>query len=85
MDEIFHKTTSIWNAVPIARNTPRRYGKNGELLVNYLDTEEAAGQSRRRSSVTGAGGAKAGAERMEKAGALHDEGLSSSSRDEEKR
>ena len=47
MDTIFHKTTSIWDAVKVARNEPRRYGKNGELLIAYQDTDE----HRRRSSV----------------------------------
>ncbi|KAK7543854.1 sugar transporter STL1 [Phyllosticta citricarpa] len=51
MDTIFHKTTSIWNLVGIARKEPRRYGKNGELLINYEDTEDAAA---RQGSRTGA-------------------------------
>ncbi|KAI5203545.1 hypothetical protein AUEXF2481DRAFT_36002 [Aureobasidium subglaciale EXF-2481] len=50
MDEIFHKTTSIFNVVKVARETPNRYGKKGELLINYMDTEAAAG-ARRRSSL----------------------------------
>ena len=49
MDTIFHKTTSIWNAVKVAKDEPRRYGKNGELLIAYQDTDE----HRRRSSVVG--------------------------------
>lgn len=40
MDTIFHKTTSAFNVVSVARNEPHRYGKNGELLINYQDTEE---------------------------------------------
>jgi hypothetical protein len=40
MDTIFHKTNSIFSLVSVARNEPHRYGKNGELLVNYQDTEE---------------------------------------------
>ena len=47
MDTIFHKTTTIWNCVKVAREEPRRYGKNGELLIAYQDTDE----HRRRSSV----------------------------------
>ncbi|KAI5247323.1 general substrate transporter [Aureobasidium subglaciale] len=50
MDEIFHKTTSVFNVVKVARETPNRYGKKGELLINYMDTEAAAG-ARRRSSL----------------------------------
>ncbi|KAF2011050.1 sugar porter family MFS transporter [Aaosphaeria arxii CBS 175.79] len=55
MDTIFHKTTSVWNCVSVARNEPRRYGKNGEVLIDYQETEEAA---IRRESVTGQGGVK---------------------------
>ncbi|KAJ5679586.1 hypothetical protein N7462_007830 [Penicillium macrosclerotiorum] len=40
MDTIFNKTTSVFNVVSVARNEPHRYGKNGELLINYQDTEE---------------------------------------------
>lgn len=40
MDTIFHKTSSVFNVVSVARNEPHRYGKNGELLINYEDTEE---------------------------------------------
>ncbi|KAL0259495.1 hypothetical protein SLS55_005232 [Diplodia seriata] len=59
MDTIFHKTTSVFDVVKVARELPRRYGKNGELLINYNDTEEAAahGDERRRSSTAGAGAA----------------------------
>lgn len=92
MDEIFHKTTSIFDAVKVARDMPRRYGKNGELLVDYFDTEAAQGAERRRSSITGGrgnsiagAGAKSGVDRREKAEAgdvMHDEGRSSSSKGE---
>ncbi|KAF4535523.1 putative sugar transporter stl1 protein [Lasiodiplodia theobromae] len=56
MDTIFHKTTSVFDVVKVARELPRRFGKNGELLIDYNDTEEAAahGGARRRSSA-GAG------------------------------
>ncbi|KAK7731965.1 hypothetical protein SLS57_000943 [Botryosphaeria dothidea] len=58
MDTIFHKTTSIFDVVKVARDEPRRYGKNGELLINYDDTEEAAAhaEGRRRSSAAAQGG-----------------------------
>ncbi|KAJ5168136.1 uncharacterized protein N7482_003730 [Penicillium canariense] len=39
MDSIFHKTTSIFNVVFVAHNEPHRYGKHGELLINYQTTE----------------------------------------------
>ncbi|KAJ6014496.1 hypothetical protein N7540_009087 [Penicillium herquei] len=40
MDTIFQNTTTVFNVVSVARNQPHRYGKNGELLINYQDTEE---------------------------------------------
>ncbi|KAJ6126829.1 hypothetical protein N7523_002441 [Penicillium sp. IBT 18751x] len=40
MDTIFNKTTSVFNVVSVARNEPHRYGKNGELLINYEETEQ---------------------------------------------
>ena len=54
MDEIFQKTTSIWDVVKVAKKTPNRYGKNGELLVDYKETEGARKrEGRRNSSITG--------------------------------
>lgn len=96
MDDIFRESSSIFDVVKVARDTPKRYGKHGELLINYLDTEDSAGrnEARRRSSIatSAAGGAtaKVGAERremlqQEKLGASHDEGSSSNSIDREKR
>ncbi|KAJ5570004.1 uncharacterized protein N7459_009434 [Penicillium hispanicum] len=40
MDTIFLKTTNVFNVVSVARNQPHRFGKNGELLINYQDTAE---------------------------------------------
>lgn len=40
MDSIFHKTNSIFSVVRVAREEPRRYGKHGELLIDYSQTEE---------------------------------------------
>ena len=54
MDEIFHKTTNAFNVVKIANELPHRYGKRGELLIDYADTEQAHEAERRRSSVVGA-------------------------------
>ncbi|EGD91270.2 hypothetical protein H112_01065 [Trichophyton rubrum D6] len=48
MDSIFRKTKSIFSVVKIARETPRRYGKNGEVLINYDETDE----HRARAGVT---------------------------------
>ena len=47
MDTIFRKCRSYFTVVRIARDEPRRYGKKGELLINYEETEEHA----RRASV----------------------------------
>ncbi|KAF2871573.1 hypothetical protein BDV95DRAFT_594664 [Massariosphaeria phaeospora] len=55
MDTIFHKTTSVFDVVSVARNEPRRYGKRGEILINYEETDEA---EIRRQSVSGSGGVK---------------------------
>jgi len=48
MDSIFRKCHSYFTAVKIAREEPRRYGKKGELLINYEETEE---HQERRASV----------------------------------
>ncbi|KAH6655166.1 general substrate transporter [Truncatella angustata] len=43
MDAIFHKAPGAkgWiGVVKVAREEPRRYGKNGELLIDYKETEE---------------------------------------------
>lgn len=43
MDAIFHKVkgwAGYFQVVDVARKEPQRYGKNGELLIAYEDTEE---------------------------------------------
>lgn len=43
MDAIFHKVHGLKGAftvVQVAQDEPRRYGKNGELLIDYEQTEE---------------------------------------------
>ena len=40
MDVIFNKTTSVFDLVRVARDEPRRYGKNGEMLIDYHNTDE---------------------------------------------
>lgn len=63
MDSIFHNVTPGWKGVfevvHQAKVEPRRYGKNGELLVDYSDTEEgrAHGHGQRRASDEEKGGA----------------------------
>ena len=42
MDSIFRKCRSYFTLVKIARDEPRLYGKKGELLINYEETEEHA-------------------------------------------
>lgn len=57
MDEIFQECQGFkgaFDVVKIAKEKPRRYGKDGNLLINYDDTEHA---HRRRSSAAGAGAA----------------------------
>ncbi|KAF8859442.1 major facilitator superfamily transporter monosaccharide [Acephala macrosclerotiorum] len=54
MDSIFQKTKSIFTVVKRAKEEPRRYGKNGELLINYEETEEhtvRGGRARRLMSI----------------------------------
>lgn len=40
MDAIFRKTKGIFNVVSTAQHEPQRYGKHGELLINYEETVE---------------------------------------------
>lgn len=79
MDEIFRKTTSVSSVVKIAHDTPRRYGKDGELLVDYIDPEKSAGMEERGRSSIARGGAATDAatekrgdvDRVEKQGNAH--------------
>ena len=54
MDSIFQKTKNIFTVVWTAKHEPRRYGKNGEILINYEESEEhfrrASLASQRRAS-----------------------------------
>ena len=56
IDIIFHKTQRGWRGwfgvVRTAKNEPQRYGKHGELLIDYEATEEHAFRS---NSVAGHG------------------------------
>ncbi|TVY80500.1 Sugar transporter STL1 [Lachnellula suecica] len=49
IDNIFRKTkggvAGWFDVVKVARDEPRRYGKNGELLIDYENTEEHAVRS----------------------------------------
>ncbi|CAI6333632.1 unnamed protein product [Periconia digitata] len=54
MDEIFHKTTGVFDVVKVAHEMPHRFNKHGDLLIGYEDTEEGMMVAeRRRSSVVG--------------------------------
>ena len=53
MDAIFHEVSGAkgwFDVVKVAKNRPYRYGKNGEVLIDYEETSEAQ-EGRRRSSV----------------------------------
>ncbi|KAK5091449.1 hypothetical protein LTR05_001632 [Lithohypha guttulata] len=49
MDSIFVKCKSVFTVVRIAKEEPRRYGKKGEVLISYDETDMS---HRRQSSVT---------------------------------
>lgn len=54
MDTIFRKTTSIFKAVWVAKHEPHRYGKHGEILIEYEETgehERRVSTAERRGSV----------------------------------
>ncbi|KAE8452654.1 hypothetical protein EG329_013913 [Mollisiaceae sp. DMI_Dod_QoI] len=50
MDSIFQKTKSVFTVVRQAKEEPRRYGKHGETLIDYEQTEE----HKRRASLANA-------------------------------
>ena len=50
------KTTSIFDVVKVARNEPKRYGKKGELLLTYDESEAHRIAERRRGSSVAKGG-----------------------------
>ena len=59
---IFHQAKGLRGAltvVKIAREQPHRYGKNGELLIAWEDTDDARDVERRRSSIVPHGAAGA--------------------------
>ncbi|KAJ9499524.1 hypothetical protein LTR99_009693 [Exophiala xenobiotica] len=54
MDTIFHKTKGIFTVVGTAKNEPHWFGKKGELLIDYEQTEEhqrRVSTAERRASV----------------------------------
>jgi hypothetical protein len=71
MDSVFRKCKSIFTIVKIAKEEPRRFGKNGEVLINYDETEEhfrrASIISERRASMAASQhGGKAVTQHMER-------------------
>jgi hypothetical protein len=52
IDTIFRKTKGWFSVVSTAQHEPLRYGKNGELLIDYENTEEYV----RRHSMASQGG-----------------------------
>lgn len=61
MDSIFQKTKNIFTVVWTAKHEPRRYGKNGEILIDYEMSEEHL----RRASIASQRRASIGKERAE--------------------
>ena len=62
MDEIFHDVKGLKGAftvVKVANEKPNRFGKNGELLIKYEDTEAYRRASVRRSSMADPSGVSA--------------------------
>ncbi|KIY03098.1 uncharacterized protein Z520_01565 [Fonsecaea multimorphosa CBS 102226] len=62
MDTIFHKTKNTLTAVWTAKHEPHRYGKRGEVLIDYEETGE---HERRRSSATRRGSVVSGRAKTE--------------------
>ncbi|CAL8577419.1 hypothetical protein XPA_003248 [Xanthoria parietina] len=63
MDSIFRKCHSIFTVVKIAKEEPQRYGKKGELLIRYEETEEH--RQRQASVVNAKGMPSLGGEQMD--------------------
>jgi len=58
MDAIFHKCHGLRGYVDVVRaaeELPRRYGKNGELLIAYDETEEHKAHVQHHNHHPGAG------------------------------
>lgn len=58
MDAIFAKS-NIWNVVKHSKETPRKFGRNGEMLDNGLDLEMTRSvDSEQTAAETGQNGEK---------------------------
>ncbi|KAI8960134.1 general substrate transporter [Daldinia sp. FL1419] len=70
MDSIFHKVDGVkgyFTVVHVANDEPRRYGKNGELLIAYEETEEHKAHIERPEHHEGGSGSASLATDVEKA------------------
>lgn len=82
MDEIFHDVSGFngaFTVVKVAKDKPRRYGRKGELLINYEDTEEARRVSERRRSSIASQSAAQTQPKFDDAGVDHEEEKSNES------
>jgi hypothetical protein len=52
-DAIFNKTKGWFNVVSTAKHEPLRYGKDGELLIEYEEDEERTMRAGNRRSAAG--------------------------------
>jgi hypothetical protein len=65
IDTIFRKTKGWFSVVSTAKHEPLRYGKNGELLIDYEETEDHREYMRRGSTASrGAKGTSRGVEHV---------------------
>jgi hypothetical protein len=69
MDVIFQKCKSVFTVVKIADEEPRRYGKNGELLISYEE------EHRRKSEAGPRGFDKGLARNVENSGRARGDGV----------
>jgi hypothetical protein len=59
MDTIFHKVHGLRGALTVVRQAeiePRRYGKNGELLINFEDVDDKANTEHHHGGSAGVTG-----------------------------
>lgn len=63
----------MFDVVKVAKNMPRRYGKNGELLIPYEDTEAYRRGSVRRASMASQGAQGPGVPYKAEGDVAHDE------------
>lgn len=88
MDSIFEKLKPGWagalQVVHQAEIEPRRYGKNGEVLIEYEDTESGRGHGHGREAHGGVGDDEKANVSLDKKSGTSADGVSAQ-HDEEKR